>query len=131
MEDSNPRPLKRQRSALEPAAPSSSPLSSPPVSSQPTAPAGLRPLPPHELLLALPGMFTHAPDHRAHVRGLALSLDAMRRCLKLDGLAADVECRARTALVELGTKAVEAGFSRSAEHPWAHGIESEVGLFTC
>jgi hypothetical protein len=50
----------------------------------------------------------------------------MRRCLRIESITADVEVRARTAFVELGMKAVEAGFSQSEEHPWANGIEEEV-----
>lgn len=114
MDDDNPRPQKRARPASH---------SSP----HPTPQRPLAPLPPAILLLSLPALLLHPPTHRHHAPSLALSLAALRRCLALRSLDPDVECRAWTALAEVGMLVVGGGFSqRVEEHTWAQGVELEV-----
>ncbi|KAH7924786.1 hypothetical protein BV22DRAFT_1034747 [Leucogyrophana mollusca] len=124
--DDNPRPVKRFRVAddLEeiPQPGPSSPLSAPPLSPQ----ASLAPLPPQVLLVSLPGILVHPPNHRYHAISLCISQRSLRQCLGLKALNPDVECRAWTALAEIGMKVIEGGFSESDEHPWARGTEIEV-----
>ncbi|RPD54496.1 hypothetical protein L226DRAFT_539879 [Lentinus tigrinus ALCF2SS1-7] len=146
--DENPRPLKRQRiqstteavvddySDLEPLTPlpsqtSSEPVSRPELSS--TSPdlkqqqdCGLRPIPPAILLVSLPSLLAHPPNHRYYVHSLVLSLTALRKCLALPALSPEIECRAWTGLAEIGMRVISGGMSQSEEHVWAKGIESEV-----
>ncbi|KAI0776328.1 hypothetical protein BD413DRAFT_470228 [Trametes elegans] len=88
--------------------------------------AELKPLPPAVLLVSLPALLAHPPNHKYYVHSLVLSLKALRRCLALPALLPDIECRAWTGLAELGMRAIAGGFSASEEHLWARGIESEV-----
>ncbi|RDB22401.1 hypothetical protein Hypma_010501 [Hypsizygus marmoreus] len=85
-DDANPRPMKRQRSS-----------------------SSLAPLPSSKLLLSLPSLLIHPPSHRLHLQSVALSQHALRRCLALPDLDHDVECRAWTALAELGLGCLEDG----------------------
>ncbi|OSD01133.1 hypothetical protein PYCCODRAFT_1468829 [Trametes coccinea BRFM310] len=86
----------------------------------------LKPLPPAVLLVSLPSILAHPPNHKYYVHSLVLSLKALRKCLSLPALLPDIECRAWTGLAELGMRVIAGGFSQSQEHPWANGIESEV-----
>ncbi|KAI0370118.1 hypothetical protein BV20DRAFT_944899 [Pilatotrama ljubarskyi] len=148
--DGNPRPLKRQRIQLEPSfsamtvadaddAGYSSDLTTLPPSSDPAlrtthlssplrlpSQPELKPLPPAVLLVSLPSLLAHPPNHRYYVRSLILSLTALRNCLALPALSPDIECRAWTGLAELGMRVIAGGFSQSVEHAWAKGIEAEV-----
>jgi hypothetical protein len=108
--DENPRPLKRQRP--NPSSSSSSPLSSvPSTPSQLSSEANLTPLPPPHLLLALPPLLIHPPTHKNHIKSLFLAQRALRRCLELpeSQLDRDVECRAWTALAEIGLRCLAIG----------------------
>ncbi|KAF9476022.1 hypothetical protein BDN70DRAFT_839938 [Pholiota conissans] len=69
------------------------------------------------LLVSLPNLLAHPPTHRYHTRSLFLTLFALRKCLSLPNLDADVECRAWTELAEVG-------FRIGLQEP---GLESEVG----
>ena len=104
--DENPRPLKRQRPN-----PSSSSSSSSSPPSQPPHLGHLTPLPPPNLLLALPPLLIHPPTHKAHINSISLSQHALRRCLALpeSQLDRDVECRAWTALAEIGLRCLAMG----------------------
>ncbi|KAI0041400.1 hypothetical protein FA95DRAFT_1548791 [Auriscalpium vulgare] len=110
-EDDNPRPAKRQRTTSPP----------PPPADQPLAP-----LPARVLLLALPDILVQPPTHPQHVHSLYLSTTALRQCLQLSALSPEAECRAWTALAEVGMAVIDGGMSQSPEHPWASGIEQEV-----
>ncbi|KIN99878.1 hypothetical protein M404DRAFT_29932 [Pisolithus tinctorius Marx 270] len=136
MVDINPRPQKRLRTdpnlvdspetASDPHCPSallssaSVPLSRPPPS------PGLKPLPPHVLLLALPALLLHPPTHEKYALSLFLSLKSIRLCLQLPALAPDVECYAWTALAEVGMRVIRSGFCKTGEHDWTMGLEEEV-----
>ncbi|TBU25863.1 hypothetical protein BD311DRAFT_867198 [Dichomitus squalens] len=142
--DSNPRPLKRQRiqsspcpiphsdgysSELEPLTslpPSSDPALRPKSLSFDPSQDGLRPIPPAILLVSLPSLLAHPPNHKYYVHSLIISLAALRKCLTLPALPPDIECRAWTGLAELGMRVIGGGFSQSEEHGWARGIEQEV-----
>ncbi|KAI8980607.1 hypothetical protein BD414DRAFT_464741 [Trametes punicea] len=154
--DENPRPLKRQRiqpgssiaSAADVDAGYSSDLTSLPSSSDPALRADtlawtstpvkpcsrstnhlepeLKPMPTAVLLVSLPSLLAHPPNHKYYVQSLVLSLTALRKCLALPALSPDIECRAWAGLAELGMRVIAGGFSQSEEHAWAHGIESEV-----
>lgn len=110
--DDNPRPAKRARIA---------PL-------DPSTTTHECPDPPAILLLSLPGLLVHPPNHRYHVPYLFLSLRALRRCVAIEALDPGVECRAWAALAEVGMQVIEGGFSESglAEYGWASGVEIEV-----
>ncbi|KAG6330390.1 hypothetical protein ID866_8699 [Astraeus odoratus] len=131
--DDNPRPHKRLRTDHPEAISAtnssfrqtSSPLA-PPTASDPLASCHLRPLPPQVLLLALPALLAHPPNHEKYGLSLFLSLKAIRMCLQLKALAPDIECHAWTTLAEVGMRVIESGFSTSGEHGWASGIEAEV-----
>jgi hypothetical protein len=69
--------------------------------------ASLRPLSTPDLLLALPSLFLHPPEHPYYTRSIDLSLRAVRRCLQLPALPPETECRAWTALAEIGMRAVQ------------------------
>ncbi|KAI0352218.1 hypothetical protein OH77DRAFT_1485975 [Trametes cingulata] len=150
MADGNPRPLKRQRIQLESSMsaltvadaddagyssdltslpPSSDPALRTVYSSSPLKPPSqpeLKPLPPAVLLVSLPALLAHPPNHKFYVHSLVLSLTALRKCLALPALSPDIECRAWTGLAELGMRVIAGGFSQSEEHVWARGIEAEV-----
>ncbi|KAI6024335.1 hypothetical protein EDC04DRAFT_279369 [Pisolithus marmoratus] len=131
MDDINPRPQKRLRTdpnfvdtagprCLLP--PSLSSLADP---APPTSP-GLKSLPPHVLLLALPALLLHPPTHEKYALSLFLSLKAVRLCLQLPALAPDVECYAWTALAEVGMRVIKSGFCKTGEYEWTIGLEEEV-----
>lgn len=84
------------------------------------------PLPDSILLLNLPSILIHPPNHPLHAQSLCMSLLALRRCLEIPGLSPDVECRALTSLAEIGMTVIDGGFNTLKEHVWAHGIETEV-----
>lgn len=117
MPDDSPRPQKRQRLAQP-----SSPLSDPESDAQPC----FAPLPPAVLLVALPALLAHPPNHRAYIPSLCVSLTALRRCLALGALPPELECRAWTGLAEIGMKVISGGLSQSEDHLWARGTEVEV-----
>lgn len=85
--DGNPRPSKRQR-----------------TSSLSTSAIELTPLPRSALLLSLPSLLLHPPNHRNHTRSLWLSLFALRKCLTLPNIDPYEECRALTEVAEIGFK---------------------------
>ncbi|KAF4573650.1 hypothetical protein EYR36_008168 [Pleurotus pulmonarius] len=131
--EDNPRPSKRQRTS----SPTSSPLtelassqSVPVPTSLPTSPARpistLQHIPPEILLVNLPRLIIHPPNHSRHAQSLYLALIAFRKCLQLPTLTADIECRAWTGLVEVGMRVIGGGFSSVKELGWAQGIEAEV-----
>ncbi|CDO77305.1 hypothetical protein BN946_scf184753.g55 [Trametes cinnabarina] len=148
----NPRPLKRQRiqpalsmasdggyssdltsltsssdSVLRSAMLGCTPSPAKPCSqTMPELEPDLKPLPPAVLLVSLPSILAHPPNHKYYVHSLVLSLSALRRCLAMPALLPDIECRAWTGLAELGMRVIAGGFSQSEEHVWARGIESEV-----
>ncbi|KAI0696886.1 hypothetical protein C8T65DRAFT_615130 [Cerioporus squamosus] len=146
--DENPRPLKRQRiqstpetdadeyseSLLEPLTPLSSQTGSEPaLRAAPSRTAslqqrdlGLKPIPPAILLVSLPSLLAHPPNHRFYFHSLILSLTALRKCLALPALSPEIECRAWTGLAEIGMRVISGGLSQSEEHVWAKGIEAEV-----
>ncbi|KAF8890107.1 hypothetical protein BD779DRAFT_1671467 [Infundibulicybe gibba] len=118
-EDINPRPQKRQRRDS-----SSSPETTVAAAPSPVA-SNLRPLPPAILLLSLPSILLHPPTHRNHALSLCLSLLALRRCLSLPDLDRDIECRAWTALAEIGMIVIDGGYEATGEE-WAAGVGVEV-----
>ncbi|KAI0829097.1 hypothetical protein BC628DRAFT_1315767 [Trametes gibbosa] len=150
--DENPRPLKRQRIQPEPSISVSTesdlsdlttlPPSTPPSPCPANIPSPLKlssqlniedetelkPLPPAVLLVNLPSLLAHPPNHKYYVHSLVLSLSALRKCLALPALLPDIECRAWTGLAELGMRVIAGGFSQREEHGWAAGIENEVRL---
>ena len=157
--DDNPRPAKRVRlyndsrnlnADAEPPPSSLSTLTESPASfhSSPARPLlfhsasdspakgaktnkmSLKVLPPAALLSSLPGLLIHPPNHKYYVLSLQLSLNALRRCLSLQALSPELECRAWTGLAEVGMRVVSGGFSQSSseEHGWARGVEAEVCL---
>ena len=85
--DDNPRPSKRQR-----------------TSSLSISAIELVPLPDSALLLSLPSLLLHPPNHRNHRQSLWLSLFALRKCLTLSKLEPYEECRALTEVAEIGFK---------------------------
>jgi hypothetical protein len=116
MPEHHPRPLKRARLVSD-----SSSSSPPPTKSS------LSPIPTPILLLSLPRLLLQPPNHPQHVLSLSLSLCAIRKCLEIDGLDSDIECRAWTAFAELASLVISGGFHRNPdEHPWAQGVETEV-----
>lgn len=123
--DDNPRPVKRQRLDSEADFPGPK-IEQEPELGIPFNPTPLTPLPVKDLLISLPGLLIYPPNHRLHAQSLCLSLLAVRKCLSLDNLTADIECRAWTALAEIGMNAIAGGFSENEDHLWARGIENEV-----
>jgi hypothetical protein len=89
---------------------------------------GLTTLPLPVLLVTLPGLIIHPPNHRYHAYSLCLALLAVRRCLKFPNLPPDIQCRAWTALAEVGMTVIAGGFSDNDDHPWAKGIQNDVSL---
>ncbi|KAK2460063.1 hypothetical protein APHAL10511_007897 [Amanita phalloides] len=89
--DNNPRPQKRQRLA-----PVSNTNKDAPDSER------LPPIPYSTLLLALPSILIHPPTHPHHQLSLHLSSEALETCLGLPDIEGDLECRAWTALAEVG-----------------------------
>ncbi|KAJ3918552.1 hypothetical protein F5877DRAFT_78902 [Lentinula edodes] len=103
---------------------SSSPLTEPDVHEEEKL--SLNPLPDSILLLSMPSILIHPPNHQLHAHSLCMSLLALRRCLKIPGLSPDIECRALTSLAEVGMIVIDGGFSQQELHVWANGIEPEV-----
>jgi len=89
-------------------------------------PESLTPLPPALLLVSLPAMLVHPPTHPLHAMSLYLSLLALRRCLALENLTPDIECRAWASLAEIGMMVIAGNFQENEEHIWARGIDAEV-----
>jgi hypothetical protein len=85
----------------------------------------LVPLPPPHLLLALPSLLIHPPTHKYHLQSLLLSQRALRRCLALpeSELDRDIECRAWTALAEIGIGCLALG---TGQESIQGEIEAEV-----
>ncbi|KAF8167157.1 hypothetical protein B0H34DRAFT_791923 [Crassisporium funariophilum] len=102
--DDNPRPSKRARTT------SSTPEDTTICAQK------LSPIPPAQLMLALPSLLAHPPTHRLHTRSLYLSRFALRKALGLGQLELSEECRAWTELAEVG-------FKIGLDEP---GTESEV-----
>lgn len=134
-DDDNSRPSKRQRVEEQPSSPilPSSSLTPPPSSpialtedSSSSTDTTLRCLPPAVLLVSLPSLLAHPPNHRSYVQSLYLSLCALRKCLSLKELPPDIECRAWTSLAEVGMKVVQGGLTEDDGLPWARTIEAEV-----
>ncbi|KAJ3557467.1 hypothetical protein NM688_g1462 [Phlebia brevispora] len=128
------RPSKRART--EPSSSQSSSLSTltPPPSS-PIAPSEgtsssrdtqLRSLPEPVLLVSLPSLIIHPPNHRYYLKSLYVSLCALRKCLALPALSPEIECHAWTSLAEIGMKIIHSGMSENVAYSWAIGIEAEV-----
>ncbi|KDQ51183.1 hypothetical protein JAAARDRAFT_41451 [Jaapia argillacea MUCL 33604] len=111
--DDNPRPAKRQRNASV-AEDVSSDLSS------------FTRLPHPILLISMPALLVHPPSHRFHIQSLFSSLTAIRKCISMDSLNLDIECRAWTAFAELGMNVVAGGLSEREYCSWAKGVEPEV-----
>ncbi|KDQ31569.1 hypothetical protein PLEOSDRAFT_1036423 [Pleurotus ostreatus PC15] len=105
--EDNPRPSKRQRTSTR-------------------SISTLQPIPPEILLVNLPRLIIHPPNHPRHTQSLYLALIAFRKCLQLPTLTADIECRAWTGLVDIGMRVIGGGFSAVKELGWAQGIEAEV-----
>ncbi|KAF7793576.1 hypothetical protein EIP86_004690 [Pleurotus ostreatoroseus] len=136
-DDDSSRPSKRPRIELSLSQETSSSTLTPPPSSPldatedlPESSAAqhptLRPLPEPVLLVTLPRLLIHPPNHRNYIKSLFLSLCSLRRCLTLLGLSPEIECQAWLGLAELGMKVVHGGLSQNEAHPWATGIEAEV-----
>ncbi|KAF9040454.1 hypothetical protein BDZ89DRAFT_347994 [Hymenopellis radicata] len=121
-QDNNPRPAKRQRRSYSSSESDDEELPLP--SETPLFP--LAPLPVSTLLVSLPGILIHPPTHRHHARSLCVSLLALRKCLSIPDLTPDIECRAWTALAEVGMIAISGGFSQNEDHIWAQSLENEV-----
>ncbi|KAH9912151.1 uncharacterized protein BXZ73DRAFT_93243 [Epithele typhae] len=139
-QDLNPRPHKRQRiqphysSSPDPL--SMSDLSSLPSSfkstpdsqpqSQPKKGPKLKPIPTSIMLVSLPSILAHPPNHKHYIHSLVLSLTALRKCLSLPSISPQIEVRAWAGIAEIGMRVISGGFSQSEEHPWAKDIEFEV-----
>ncbi|KAI6138979.1 hypothetical protein BKA82DRAFT_3004419 [Pisolithus tinctorius] len=134
--DINPRPQKRLRTdpnlvdfpetASDPRCPSALLSSTSVLPARPPTLPGLKSLPPHVLLLALPALLLHPQTHEKYTLSLFLSLKAIRLCLQLPAPAPDVECYAWTAFPEVGMRDVRSGFCKTGEHDWTRGLEEEV-----
>lgn len=134
--DDNPRPLKRVKlDADVPPTSSLSTLTASPASAAHPSPSGssrsptklkLSVLPQASLLVSLPGLLAHPPNHKCHTLSLQMSLNALRRCLSLPALSPELECRAWTGVVEVGMRIIGGGLHEKDEHMWARGIEAEV-----
>ncbi|EAU92222.1 hypothetical protein CC1G_10108 [Coprinopsis cinerea okayama7 len=61
-------------------------------------------LPLQVLLLSLPNLLLHPPNHKFYHKSLYLSRLAFHRCLMLQNLDADVECKIWTSLAEAGIR---------------------------
>ncbi|KIL71185.1 hypothetical protein M378DRAFT_154670 [Amanita muscaria Koide BX008] len=90
--DGNPRPLKRQRVDTMPISIEGNALDA----------QNLAPIPPANLLLVLPSLLLHPPTHLRHQLSLELASAAVKKLLSLPDLDGGMECRAWTALAELG-----------------------------
>ncbi|KAH6911011.1 hypothetical protein BKA70DRAFT_1099641 [Coprinopsis sp. MPI-PUGE-AT-0042] len=121
--DIDTRPLKRMKlttsesslsNALVPTTTASTPTPAVPVApaQMPTA------LPLPLLLLSLPALFLQPPTYQpTYFKSLSLSRLAFQRCLAMQSLDSDVECRAWTGLAEVGIRYGLDG---------AEGVEYEV-----
>ncbi|KAG8919740.1 hypothetical protein FRC02_001415 [Tulasnella sp. 418] len=90
-------------------------------------------IPPSILLLSLPSIVAHPPDHPQYVNSLHVSLDAIRKCLRMHSseggcwsLSLEHECRAHGMLAEIGLAIMHAGLHRESSTPWAKAIETEI-----
>jgi hypothetical protein len=124
--DDNPRPLKRLRLNPDDKENAVEPQKTDAPSPPPGLPLAVLPRP--ELLVSLPALLVHPPSHRHYVQSLVLSLRALRTCLSMDGIDADIECRAWTAFAELAMRVIAGGFTKRDEHRWAANIEIEVWM---
>ncbi|TDL19376.1 hypothetical protein BD410DRAFT_752259 [Rickenella mellea] len=113
------RSKKRKRSSSPPQDATTKPTSNSPA-------VTLTPLPTGVLLLCLPRLLAHPPNHKFHGPAVALSLAALRECLAVDGLAPDVECRAWTAFAEIGMATLRAGYYPDDESLVDRDLEVEV-----
>ena len=123
------RPRKRRRS--------SSPTSQSPAPSKRSSSATLlavspirkqpqTSLPDSALLLGLPMVLSVPPNHKDYIASFQISIAALKLCCSLESLPPDVECRAWTALAEIGLKAIRAGWTNSTYFPWAQSLELDV-----
>ncbi|KAK7051469.1 hypothetical protein VNI00_004443 [Paramarasmius palmivorus] len=124
---SSPASLKRRRDedVVMLDTPTSSPLTDI-EASQPSETPTTSQVPPAVMLVSLPGLLIHPPNHPLHAHSLCISLLAIRKCLQVPNLSPDVECRAWTSLAELGMAVVGSGLSNDDDHIWAKGIENEI-----
>jgi hypothetical protein len=124
--DDNPRPLKRQRQNTS-LSPSSSFSSAHSTAVENVRDSDLAPIPAPYLLLALPRLLIHPPTHKYHLKSLFIAQRALRRCLALpeSQLDRDVECRAWTALAEIGVQCLAMGKIVQLNAP-QDAIETEV-----
>ena len=93
----------RQRARIADELPSSSIAPRPPIIHNG------RHIPRHVLLLLLPRLLSHPPSHPWYPTSVLLQLSALRKCLALDGLAPDIECRACLGFAETGIKFIREG----------------------
>lgn len=117
LDERDDRPAKKRKTDWD------SPLT--PLDSSPVR-QNLKPLPPHILLLSLPNLLLLPPNHYFHAESLRLSLTALQKCIALESLAPDIECRAWIGLAEVGMKVIAGGLSQPSGPPWAKGVEKEV-----
>ncbi|KAF9461040.1 hypothetical protein BDZ94DRAFT_1299517 [Collybia nuda] len=85
-------------------------------------------IPAPHLLLALPSLVLHPPTHRHHLQSIHVARHALRRCLALN-LDSDLECRAWTALAELGLLGLTSpGLARGRDEDarWRGELQNEV-----
>jgi hypothetical protein len=125
--DVTPQPLKQKRTPSPPSSPLTSLLSSsqPKPEDSPLPPV-LRTLPPAELLLALPALLAHPPNHPRYAQSLMMGSAALKHCLRMSYLAPDMECRAWTALAEVGMQVVQGRMHENDEYAWASDAVGEV-----
>ncbi|KAG8887749.1 hypothetical protein FRB98_009071 [Tulasnella sp. 332] len=100
-----------------------------------TAATELNKTPAPILLVDLPGILSHPPDHPNHITALKASLDALQQCLAIhsnlgsDGsgsLSLEQEMRAYGMMSEIGMKVLAAGLGGQDGPDWAKGVESEI-----
>lgn len=118
----------RQRPRFSNEHPSSSThLGSPSHSRPPVAHHGKR-LPRHVLLLLLPQLLSHPPSHPWYSTSVLLSLSSLRKCLALDGLTPEVECRACLTFAETGIKVVREGLQGQPQNGKAASLGKSVSI---
>ncbi|KLO07025.1 hypothetical protein SCHPADRAFT_837227 [Schizopora paradoxa] len=78
------------------------------------------------LLLDVPGLLVLPPNHKAHVASCIISLRLVRSYLAEASKPQDLECRAWTALAEIGSRIIRAGWTTSESTPWAGRLVDEV-----
>lgn len=135
--------MKRQRTNYDHANPSLHPLDLNTPSTSQTRPVSrtssgakrltmpsssqLKPLPTPVLLLELPSLLMHPPNHHLHPAALILSRTAVKKLLTAQALSPDVECRAWTIWAEIGICTIDGGwYQREDCKEWAGGIVGEV-----